>query len=75
MSEEIGDEEIDTDEGIKKFKEILIKLSTKDFVIILLCLMLLLMYVLHQKDIEACNRYLQEQLRNCTRLTTSLWQI
>lgn len=67
------DEEIDFDDVVNIFKNILVKLSVKDFVIILLIFMMFLIYVIHTRDIESCNIYYQNLLKNTTRLTTSLW--
>lgn len=67
------DESIDLNEIIKISKDILKKLTLKDFIIILLILMMFLIYIISQKDIEACNFYYQELLKNTTQLATSLW--
>lgn len=67
------EEEFDINEVIQKTRYILKKLTAKDFVIILLILMMFLIYVVHTRDIEACNFYCQELLKNSTRLTTPIW--
>ena len=67
------EEEINISEIINTVKYILIKLTVKDFVIILLILMMFLIYIMSQADISQCNIYYQNLLKNITRLTTSLW--
>ncbi len=71
--EEKESEDISIDEVIEKIKFVLKKLSTKDFIIVLLVLMMFLMYVVYQKDMMSCNSYYQNLMKNMTQLTTSLW--
>lgn len=68
-----SEEEFDLNDIIKKTKDILRKMSVKDFVIMLLILMMFLIYVVHINAIDNCNFYYQSIIRNMTQLTTSLW--
>lgn len=56
------DETIDL-EGIKEFIK---SLGTKDYVIMILLLLMLIMYILHKKDIELCNAFYMDKLKNKT---------
>lgn len=67
------DDEVDFKEIAAKIKYIIIKLTVKDFVIIMLILMMFIIYIIHNREIEACNIFFNDILKNTTKLTTSLW--
>lgn len=56
------DEDIDSKEMYQKLISFINKISFKDIAIILLIGLMFAMYMLHQKDIAACNAFYQAKL-------------
>lgn len=69
---ETEESEIDAEEVISSIKNFYKKLTLSDLGMILLFVIIILIYVLYQKDIAACNAYCLDILENTTRLTADI---
>ncbi len=70
--EEQEDEDFDSDDAAKKLKSFYAKLTVKDLIIVMLFLMLIIMYVLHTRELDRCVFFYNDIIQNMTLFKTSM---